>query len=228
MKNKLLVGLAIGVLMYSTIGIAEATMISPTNVINNSFGELGSGFGANNLINHSGLVTNFTSGTTQLSTYVAGDTGHSTPSSSGVGFASPSNNITSGIIDFDLGSSYNLTKFLLWNDNDYQGIKNFTLFVDDEASFSGATLLGTFSASYGPSGYNLGVPLQQFDLNDSTGRYVRLQIENVHDNYSNLVNFGEIAFDATSSAPVPEPSTMLLFGGGLVGLAFWRKRKQQK
>jgi hypothetical protein len=34
-----------------------------------------------------------------------------------------------------------------------------------------------------------------------------------------------ITFDTDNTQPVPEPSTMLLLGGGIAGLAFWRRRK---
>ncbi len=49
----------------------------------------------------------------------------------------------------------------------------------------------------------------------ANGLDANIQIENVF-------------FDNTSTAPVPEPATMLLFGTGLVGLACMRLRKNKK
>jgi len=50
-----------------------------------------------------------------------------------------------------------------------------------------------------------------------------------HYTSTNFVDgFGPGYLDVSSHEVVPEPSTMLLLGAGLTGLAFWRKRKSVK
>lgn len=225
MRKRVSAGLTVGLFVFGVTKVSVAALISPTSIVSNSLGELSSEYQIDNIINHSGLITNFISDFTELPAYLSsGDTSHTSPSLIGNGGFASNYGISGGIIDFDLGNSYQLNTFLLWNDNDYQGILNFELFTDNDTSFAGAVSLGSFSASYGPWDYSQSVPLQLFDLNSANGRYVRLQI---FDNESGgLVNFGEIAFDATSSSPVPEPTTMLLFGTGIAGLAAARRRKK--
>jgi len=43
-----------------------------------------------------------------------------------------------------------------------------------------------------------------------------------------LEGVGNISYDAATTAPVPEPATMLLFGSGLVGLAGYGRKKIAK
>lgn len=219
--------IALSILLNWFQGEAEATMLSPSSIIYNSLGEYGSGLSQENLINHRGLVTNFTSGLTELSYYRTLDSSHISPSLVGQGgFASLNNDITSGYIDFDLGGWFNLATFLLWNDNDNQGINKFQLLIDNSPSFSTATSMGIFNAQYGPTDYSLSIPLQLFPLNEELGRYVRLVIYSTHREYNNLVNFGEIAFDTAS--PVPEPETGFLMISGIVFAVrcrFFRKAK---
>jgi len=61
------------------------------------------------------------------------------------------------------------------------------------------------------------------DLNDAASGWLTngFDIGSLHSVYETWY-----VRDNGGSEPVPEPSTMLLLGGGLAGLAIWRKRKQ--
>jgi hypothetical protein len=49
-----------------------------------------------------------------------------------------------------------------------------------------------------------------------------------YDAFGDSINGTDSGLLFTAVQPVPEPSTMLLLGGGLAGLVFWRKRKPVK
>ena len=100
-------------------------------------------------------------------------------------------------------------------------LKGFSVFTDTQSNFLSATLVGTFN--------NLSVDPHVgtiFDLTDTTARYVRLQVTS---NYgSQTTTIGEVAFDVSSAtAPVPEPSTLAIFGLGIAGMAGCRRRRRK-
>lgn len=68
-------------------------------------------------------------------------------------------------------------------------------------------------------------PMQVFDLENSTGRFVRLDILSNHGNPF-VTTLGEVAFDVSAVAAVPEPSTYAMLLAGLGLLSFAKRRVQ--
>ena len=163
------------------------------------------------------------------------------------------NNNSVGFIDFDLGASYDLRNLVLWNE-DFAGIKDFSVFTSNDPNFIGFDVAGSFLAQNvavsNPDGARDFIePYQKFDLSTSdagiNARYVSLFISSVWNNDLNnrdvnyrpsqaqlgsLASIGEIAFGRnlrageTATNAVPTPALL----PGLIGLGAtaWRKRRQ--
>jgi hypothetical protein len=163
------------------------------------------------------------------------------------------NGFPGGFIDFDLGASYDLRNLVLWNE-DFAGIKDFSVFTSNNANFIGFNAAGSFTANDVAINTALGAsrdfiePAQVFSLSASdagtNARYVSLFISSVWANQvtgnrdinfrdsqgqlGSLASIGEIAFGRNLRAGetiTDVPTPALLPGLIGLGATAWRKRR---
>ncbi len=217
------------VLFFSLLGLAPSVnagslvMLDPTSVATDI--DTNVLFDITRIIDQSGLSSTHTSGVTDFDTFTSSAT-TSVSEVSTIWSSAPGN--TSGNIDFTLGGSYTISSFAVWTiagpseiAADFS-LKDFTLLASDNSSFTGATTLGSFTASKPTN--TTAVNAQVFDFTETTASYVRMEIAN---NYGgDRVRLNEVAFGAQAPA-VPEPSSFVLLGLGGFGLAINAYRRHR-
>jgi len=197
------------------VQVQAGVILSPTAVTT----DMGNRFSGNiaNTINQSFLANPFISGVTDFDTY---NPSSQTISNNGSDQWWSSQGVTTGVTDFDLGESYNVSRLAFWNANLNFGMRDFRVLIDDNAAFSSATVMGSFTATFVQN--NTG---QVFDLADATGRYVRFEHLTT---YSNSSNINEVAFDVSGGVnAVPEPSSLAVFGIVACGVGFGVTRRRR-
>lgn len=201
-------------------------ILSPVAVIHNGIGNYAGFVGfpettdETPMFNQSGLSAHFTSGVTGFGDFIGLNPTHNPGSPEiGNGWISPAYCPCTGAIDFDLGGVYSIEQMALWNmaSNSEANVESIRLYTSLTADFSTAEYAGDFINPQMDSGTEdqLPYPATVFDLADSVGRYVRLEINSYYGAYF-VSEIGELAFDvAPAPTNVPLPGAGLLFLAGL-------------
>lgn len=183
MKKKILASLAIGLLLFGIVGVANAVQFDFT-FFDNLGDTVGDGF------------------------YIFDDISPGTSAS----FSS----LTNFSWKFDI-SSYGL---LISSAND-------DIPSSDSLTQEGIVLSGTIGSRTLSFFDNIATYVLHHDPSATWPTGVEFKdTDSSWARYLDGVLLGEGTFVATESAPIPEPTTMLLFGSGLVGLAGFRRKKK--
>lgn len=172
-------------------------------------------------INQSGLSATYTSLVTDFDTYV--------PATKHNGIAANKwfANSGTGNVDFDLGGTFTIESFALWNSGNgfAENVVGFSLLADDDPSFGSPTLLGDFTANPNAGPFPA-TPAEIFTFTPTQASFVRMSITS--SNNPRASGFGEVAFEVQSApTAVPEPASLVMLasalGAGAV-VACWRRR----
>ncbi len=128
-------------------------IVSPASYFNNTMGVWSGNGGVNTMdlaIDQSGLSTGFVSGVTDLTSYLGANPTHQSTATS---YWISASGAAGGSVDFDLGSTLPITRFVLWQANEYadEQIDGFTIFTSSVSDFSSSTDVGSFNATDTPS-----------------------------------------------------------------------------
>lgn len=201
---------------YPLAGASAQTMYRPADV-STDMGQLTNLYSISHVIDGSGLSTGYTSGVTNLASYNAT---HNSSLPENVWVSALFSQ--TGSVTFDMGSGFStpLASFVFWNDMPTfpTPISGFALAASNDATFSFATALGSFSPSNPPGGTDNAVIKEVFSFTPTTARYFRMTITGNIGN-TNASGFGEAAFAGILAANSPEPGTLVLLALGTGVLA---------
>ncbi|TWT33432.1 hypothetical protein KOR42_53770 [Thalassoglobus neptunius] len=220
--------------LHSTMTTADAgTILQPVSAVASDervFGTLH--YMDDALVDQSGLVdrdtrqpNGYVSGVTDFDTYIASGPVHIDTSNA---IWATNADVTTAIIDFDLGGQFTIDGMALWNrgNNLDNQIGNFELFADDNNAFTSPVIIGSYLAD-GNLGDSLFTGVEVFRFTATTASHIRMSItSNLHWNGSGILSAGEVAFRQANSIPEPATGFLIVTGSASI-LAFFRRWKSR-
>jgi hypothetical protein len=220
---KLFAALAVSLILPVAAAKAGA-IVSPVSVIASS-ADPSPYFTAPNLINHSGLLTDYFSGISDFDLYIAGDPQHAENGKFAEWFSEQGQ--TGAVLTFDMGSVMLLDRLALWNEEALgAGLVSVALSADGTAYAA----MGSFSPTDWPF-YFPSYGADIFAFSATPAQFIQLTLSgcpqpDAFPGIGDGCGLGEVAFRQAVSA-VPEPFTLAVFGFGLAGMSLMRRRRAE-